>query len=80
MTGQIIKQIIRHIKESNNDKTINQTVTNRIKSNICSHGPNHFLPIFNSSNFALLKFSELIIFGDSFLLKWQSNATNAINP
>ena len=70
----LLKQIIRHMKNSNDNKTIISML------NVCSHVPTHFLPIFNSSNFALLKCSELIIFGDSLLLKWKSNATNAINP
>ena len=76
----LLKQRIRHMKNSKNNKTIIWMLTNRIKSKVCSHIPSHFLSIFNSSNFALLKCSELIIFGDSFLLKWKSNATNAIKP
>ena len=65
----LLKKITRHIKKSNNNKTINWMPTNRIKLKMCNHVPTHTLPIFNSSNSALLKFSELIIFGDSFLFE-----------
>ena len=65
----LLKKITRHIKKSNNNETINWMPTNRIKLKMCNHVPTHTLPIFNSSNSALLKFSELIIFGDSFLFE-----------
>ena len=54
MTGQIIKQILTHIKETNNDKTINQILSNRIKLNKrAAMAPLIFCPFSIQANFEI---------------------------